>query len=121
MARLGMPSEVEMTAEQREVCAEAISGVRGRVPVPMIAWLRNPELARRGQKLGELLRYQTTIEPMLSEMAILVCARHWTAHTEWTIHKAIALKSGLDPQVAADIAARRVPDLEKNREQKRQT
>jgi 4-carboxymuconolactone decarboxylase len=111
MARLKMPSEAEMTATQKEVCAEAISGLRGKVPAPMIAWLRNPELARRTQRLGELLRYETTIEPHLSEMAILVCARHWTAHLEWTAHKALALKNGLDPQVAADIAARRVPNL----------
>jgi hypothetical protein len=36
-----------------------MAGLRGRVPAPMIAWIRNPELARRARKLGELLRYQT--------------------------------------------------------------
>ncbi len=115
MSRIKMPSEAELTPEQAEVCAEAIAGVRGKVPEPMIAWLRNPEFARRAQKLGELLRFETTIEPHLTEMAILICGRHWTAHLEWTAHKAKALKAGLGPQVIADIAARRVPNLSDER------
>ncbi len=111
MARLSLPPEEELTPEQRAACAEAASGVRGRVPAPMTAWIRNPELARRAQKLGELLRYQTTLEPRLSELAILVCARHWTSHYEWTVHKREGLKAGLDPEAVAAIAARREPGL----------
>ena len=83
----------------------------------MIAWLRSPELARRGQKLGELLRFETTLEPQLTELAILVCGRHWTSHHEWTAHKAIGLKAGLDPEAIAAIAARRVPKLGDDRQQ----
>ncbi|WP_372619182.1 carboxymuconolactone decarboxylase family protein [Falsiroseomonas sp.] len=117
MARLALPSDAEMTQAQREACGEAISGLRGRVPAPMIAWIRNPELARRAQRLGELLRYQTTLEPRLSELAILVCARHWTSHYEWTAHKREGLKAGMDPNVVAAIAARRPPALRDAREQ----
>jgi 4-carboxymuconolactone decarboxylase len=117
MARLTLPPEEELTAEQRAACAEAASGLRGRVPAPMTAWIRNPELARRAQKLGELLRYQTTLEPRLSELAILVCARHWTSHYEWTVHKREGLKAGLDPEAVAAIAARREPGLRDAREQ----
>jgi 4-carboxymuconolactone decarboxylase len=111
MARLNLPPEEAMTPEQKEAVAEVVSGLRGRVPAPMIAWLRNPELARRAQKLGELLRYQTSLEPRLSELAILVCARHWTAHYEWMAHKRDGLKAGMDPEVVAAIAARRPPAL----------
>lgn len=107
MPRLDMPSEERLTADQVAVCAEVVAGRRGRVPAPMIAWLRNPELARRGQKLGELLRFETTLGPRLTELAILVCARHWTSHYEWTAHKRLALEAGLDPEAIADIAARR--------------
>ena len=117
MARLTLPPEEELTPEQRAACAEAVSGLRGRVPAPMVAWLRNPELARRAQKLGELLRYQTTLEPRLSELAILVCARHWTSHYEWTAHKREGLKAGMDPEAVAAIAARRKPGLRDTREQ----
>jgi 4-carboxymuconolactone decarboxylase len=111
MPRLDLPPEAAMTPEQRAACAEAVAGIRGRVPAPMIAWIRNPELATRGQKLGELLRYQTTLEPRLSELAILVCARHWTSHHEWTAHKREGLKAGMDPEVIAAIAERRTPAL----------
>ncbi|MBI0537189.1 carboxymuconolactone decarboxylase family protein [Roseomonas sp. KE2513] len=116
MARIELTPEAERTPEEREVCQEAVSGIRGRVPAPMIAWLKNPELARRGQRLGELLRYQTTLEPRLSELAILVTARHWSSHHEWTAHKREGLKAGMDPEVVAAIAARREPVLRDERE-----
>jgi 4-carboxymuconolactone decarboxylase len=109
MSRLAIPPEDELTAEQKSARDEVVAGIRGRIPAPMIAWLRNPELARRAQKLGELLRYQTSLEPKLSELAILVCGRHWTSHLEWTAHKREGLRAGIDPQVVADIAARRAP------------
>ena len=112
MSRLDLPSVQAMTPDQLMVCAEAKSGPRGKVPEPMYAWVRNPELARRTQKLGELLRFDTTIEPHLVEMAILVCARHWTAHLEWTAHKAKALNAGLDPRIIDDIAAHRTPTFD---------
>jgi 4-carboxymuconolactone decarboxylase len=117
MARLEMPPEAAMTREQKDAVAEVVAGVRGRVPAPMIAWLRNAELAARGQRLGELLRFQTTLEPRLSELAILVCARHWTSHHEWTAHKREGLKAGMDPEAIAAIAARRAPALRDEREQ----
>jgi len=116
MTRLEMPPEAAMSPEQLAVCAETVAGRRGKVPAPMIAWLRHPEFARRGQKLGELLRYETTLEPHLTELAILVCGRHWTAHHEWTAHKAMGLKAGLDPDVIAAIAARSVPELSDDRQ-----
>lgn len=106
MARLSMPASADLTTEQAEVIDEVVSGKRGKVPGPMIAWLRNPELARRGQMLGELLRYDTSLGPVLSELAILVCARHWSSHHEWTAHKRFALEAGLDPRTVEDIAAR---------------
>jgi 4-carboxymuconolactone decarboxylase len=116
MARLAMPPDAELTIEQRAVCAEVIAGKRGKVPAPMIAWLRNPDLARRVQTLGELLRYDTTLEPQLAELAIIICGRHWTSHLEWKAHKAYALQAGVAPDVVADIAARRAPKLTDERQ-----
>src|SRR5690606_7911721 len=116
MPRMSELPEDTLTEAQALACAEARSGPRGRIPAPMIAWLRSPELARRAQKVGEFLRFDTSLEPQLTEFAILLCARHWTSHHEWTAHKALALKAGLDPAVIADIAARRVPRLDTERE-----
>lgn len=111
MARLENLTPEAMTPQQKAACEAVMSGPRGKVPLPMQAWLRNPELSDRIQKLGEVLRYTTTLGPRLTELAILVGARHWTAHIEWKAHKVYALRDGLDPQVIADIAARRVPNF----------
>ena len=77
----------EMDADQVRVAAAASSGKRGRVPAPLRAWLHSPEMGDRAQRLGEFLRYDTVLGPALSELAILVTARAWTAHYEWFAHK----------------------------------
>jgi 4-carboxymuconolactone decarboxylase len=100
-----------MEPEQQDVCTEAAAGIRGRLPAPMIAWVQSPEMARRAQRLGEVLRYQTTLPPTLSELAILITARHWTSHYEWTVHKREGLKAGMDPAAIDAIAAHREPPL----------
>ena len=117
MARIELTPEGQRTPEEARARAEAVAGIRGRVPAPMVAWIQNAALASRAQKLGELLRYQTSLEPRLSELAILVCGRHWTSHHEWTAHKREGLKAGMDPEVIAAIAARRTPTLRDAREQ----
>jgi 4-carboxymuconolactone decarboxylase len=98
-----------LTEEQKTVMREAEEGRRGHVPKPMLGWLGNPEMARRAQHLGALLRYETTLAGRLSELAILVTARHWSAAYAWQAHKREALKCGLDGQIIADIAARKKP------------
>ncbi len=109
MPRMSLPEPGAMTPDQRAVHDEAAAGKRGRAPAPMLAWLANPEFARRAQSLGELLRYDTSLPPRLSELAILVTARHWTAHYEWGAHKPLALQGGLAPAIVDAIAARHTP------------
>ena len=99
----------QMDADQRAVIDEAVAGKRGRIPGPLRIWIRSPELGRHAQRLGAFLRYDTTLGPRLSELAILVTARHWTAHYEWFAHKREALKAGLDPVVITAIATRQTP------------
>jgi 4-carboxymuconolactone decarboxylase len=109
MPRIKILTPEQMSQEQRRVYDETAAGRRGRVPAPLLAWLESPVLADRAQKLGEFLRYETSLSPRLSELAILVIARYWTAQFEWTAHKAEALKAGLDPEIIKDIAKRRPP------------
>lgn len=109
MARITLPSPEDMTPAQRQACDEVTAGKRGKVPAPMIGWLQNPEMARRTQHLGELLRYDTSMSDDLVELAIIICARHWTAHVAWKAHKAYAIKAGLDPRIAEAIAAKQEP------------
>ena len=106
--RLKLLSPGEMSAEQKETYDESIAGKRGAPPAPMMAWLNSPEMARHATRLGEVLRFNTMFPPKLSEIAILVTARHWTAHYEWYAHKRLALNGGMDPESSTPsaIAAR---------------
>jgi 4-carboxymuconolactone decarboxylase len=116
MPRITLPEESEMSEAQRLVCEQTIAGRRGRIPAPLIAWLASPELATRAQKLGEFTRYETSLDPRLSELAILVIARHWTAQFEWYAHKRDGLKAGLDPMVIEAIRHRQTPAFEREDE-----
>src|SRR5690625_1409476 len=109
MARLSLPDDQDMTHEQLAVCHEVQEGLRKKIPAPMIAWLRNPELARRGQRLGELLRFETTLRPALTEIAILACARHWDSYYEWVAHRKLALEAGVSKEIISAIANNQEP------------
>ena len=71
---------------------------------PFRAYTRNPDLASRIIAMADYLRWNSSLPARLSELAILVTARQWTAQYEWFAHYPLAIKAGLDPQVAADIA-----------------
>jgi 4-carboxymuconolactone decarboxylase len=107
--RIKLLSPDGMSADQKSVYDEAVAGKRGSAPAPMMAWLNSPEMARHATRLGEQLRFNTMFPPKLSEIAILVTARHWTAHYEWWAHKRLALKGGLDEKFIDDIRDRRTP------------
>src|SRR5664279_1152407 len=83
---------------------------------PYRAYIRNPDLAPRLTAMSEYLRWNTSLPPRLSELAILITARQWTAQDEWFAHYPLALKGGLDPKVAGDIAAGKRPNTMKDDE-----
>ena len=110
--RLELLSPGEMTADQKQTYDESIAGKRGAPPAPMMAWLNSPEMARHATRLGGVLRFDTVFPAELSEIAILVTARHWTSHYEWFAHKRLALAGGLDPKIIDDIRDRRTPHFD---------
>ncbi len=95
----------QMTPEQKSVANAILSGPRKTLNGPFNAWLRSPELADRLQKVGEYLRFNSSLPPRLNEFAILITARHWTSQYEWFAHYPLAIKAGLDPKIAVDLAA----------------
>jgi 4-carboxymuconolactone decarboxylase len=98
-----------MSAEQRAAAEGIIKGPRGGLRGPFNAWLRSPVFADRMQKVGEYLRFNSSIPADLNEFAILVTARVWTSQYEWYAHHAMAMKAGLSPAIAADLAEGRRP------------
>jgi 4-carboxymuconolactone decarboxylase len=103
--------ESEMSEAQLKAAREFASGPRGRMNPngPNFALLRSPQLMERTQKLGEYLRYNSSIPTRLNEFAILITARQWNAQMEWFSHNELALKAGLSPEVAADLAQGKRP------------
>jgi 4-carboxymuconolactone decarboxylase len=94
-----------LTPEQKPVY-DAIAAARsGSVPKPFHVFLQAPELTDRVQQLGALLRYRTGLPPRLSEIAILVTAKHWDAQYEWSVHEGEARKAGVPEDVIRAIAA----------------
>jgi 4-carboxymuconolactone decarboxylase len=99
----------QMTPAQKQVADAIASGPRKGLGGPFNAWLRSPEMADRMQKLGEQVRYRSSVPAKLNEFAILITARAWNAKYEWYAHYPLALQAGLEPAVAADLAQGRRP------------
>lgn len=98
------PLDLEaLNPRQREVYDAIASGPRGRVRGPLAIWLHRPDLADRAQALGRYCRYDTSLPPRLSELAILATARVWMSEFEWAAHKPIALKAGVSGEIVEAI------------------
>lgn len=99
----------KLTAEQKKAAEEFAAG-RG-VPVfgPFIPLLRSPEVMLRAKAMGDYLRYKSVLPPRLNEFAILITARQWTQQYEWAVHYPIAIKAGLNAEVAEAVVEGRRP------------
>ena len=117
MSRLEELSYDEMNPEQQALHDEILSGPRSRIGGPMNGWFRNPEIGSLIQKVGAYCRYHTTLEPKLSELAILVVARQWNQTVEWWAHQPLAIKAGLSPDIAEAIENRSQPTFHDEKEE----
>lgn len=100
----------QWTADQKRYAQEIIDGPRGALISPFVPLLRSPELMAHAGRMGEYLRYRSALGLRLSELAILITARHWTQQVEWAIHAPIAQKEGIAAATIAAIAEGREPD-----------
>jgi 4-carboxymuconolactone decarboxylase len=100
----------KMNPAQRKVADAIMSGPRGSIQGPFNAWLRSPDLADRLQKVGEYIRFNTSLDKRVNEMAIIITAQYWGAQYEWFAHQPLALKAGLSSAVADAIGAGRKPE-----------
>jgi 4-carboxymuconolactone decarboxylase len=108
--RLPPLERAAMTEAQRKVADELAAGPRGGVKGPFIPLLRSPELMGRLQKVGEYLRFQSSLEARVSEFVMCVVSRQWTQQFEWAVHAPLALKAGVDAATIDGLAAGRRPE-----------
>jgi 4-carboxymuconolactone decarboxylase len=106
----------QMTPAQRTVADAIMSGPRQKMSGPFNAWLRSPELADRLQKVGEYVRFNTSLDKRLNEMAIIMTAQYWGSQYEWYAHAPLAIKAGLDPEIVAALGAGNKPEKMKDDE-----
>ncbi len=99
----------QLTPEQERMVTDLLAGTRTSLNGPFNALLRSPEMGNHAQKLGEYVRFKTSVPRRLNEMAILMTARFWSSQYEWYAHEKLALAAGLDPAVIDGIHAGRRP------------
>jgi 4-carboxymuconolactone decarboxylase len=111
----------KLSPEQNKLIQTMLAGPRGGgdTSPEKVKWVRehglfggylqSPELGDRLQKVGEYVRFNTSINPRLNEFAILITARYWTAQYEWYAHLPLAVKAGLDPKIAEQLAQNKRP------------
>jgi len=107
----------QMSTEQQRVLDAILSGPRGNLDGPFLAWIHSPGLADRAQELGAFCRYHTQIPLRLSELTILVTAAWWQSQAEWQIHEPIARKAGLGETVIESLRLGQEPEFAERDEQ----
>ena len=111
MPRIPLPATRDDLVDdaQRGVWDSVVAGPRGRVIGPLRAAIHAPDLARAWSSLGESLRFGTSLGKRLSELAIIVTGRRWSAQVEWFVHAQAAADAGLEPEIIAAIRDGRPP------------
>jgi 4-carboxymuconolactone decarboxylase len=84
--------------------SRTLAGLQG----PSGISLHSPDLGARMRAVNQYLRYETTLDRRLTELAILVTARELDQQFEWTAHEPAALKEGLEPAIV-DVVKHRKP------------
>jgi 4-carboxymuconolactone decarboxylase len=73
----------------------------GALTGPFNAFVHAPGIGRRLSSLGAALRFSTSIERRLTEVAIITVGSHWKAEFEWWAHARMAVDHGV-PQAVVD-------------------
>jgi 4-carboxymuconolactone decarboxylase len=77
---------------------------------PWTVLLRVPDLIVPSLELRLHNLNDSALSRKLTEMAILIAARHWTNNFEWNSHNPLATTAGLDGSIIAAIADGRRPE-----------
>ena len=104
-----------MTAEQLALYNEIVSGRRAAsfpgklldeeamLTGPFDVMLRNPSLGLHLSRLGECLRFESSLSSIHIELLILLVSAEWECNYEWYFHAPIAEKVGLEHTLIEEI------------------
>jgi len=75
----------------------------GTLSGPFNAFVHAPDAGGPLASLGAALRFGSSIERRLTEVAVITVASHWRAEFEWSAHARIAREAGVPDAVVAAI------------------
>src|SRR5262245_22393734 len=103
-----------MTAEQKAFVTSVLSGPRGDISGSLGVMIVSPAFADLAQKTIAYARFAgregySIVPPKLSELAIIMGARAWTAHYAWYVPRRAAERAGVPTAVIDAIRDGRRP------------
>jgi 4-carboxymuconolactone decarboxylase len=112
VSRLPYLGRDDLSPEGQQVW-DSIAGSRGSEVVnagggltgPFNAFVHTPDVGRHLTSLGAVLRFGTSIERRLSEVAIITVGARWRAEFEWWAHARMARRHGV-PDAVVDAIGR---------------
>ena len=113
--RIPRPASYDaMTAEQQAFVRSVLSGPRPDISGSLGVMIVSPVFADLAQKTIAYARFAgregySSVPPKLSELAIIMGARAWTAHYAWYVHRRAAERAGVPPAVIDAIRDGRRP------------
>jgi 4-carboxymuconolactone decarboxylase len=119
VSRLPYVSRDQLSAEGQDVW-DSIVATRGSRVVneqggltgPFNAFVQAPDAGRHLSPLGAVLRFGTSVDRRLAEIAIITVAAHWKAEYEWLSHTRTAREHGVPEAVITAIAEGAEPPFE---------
>ena len=117
MSRLAPLDLTTLTPAQKTVADAIVSGPRGGLRGPFEAWLRSPGLADPAQKLGEHVRFGTSLPRDLSELAIILTGKRWKAQFEFWAHARMAKEAGIAEDIVEAVRLGTPPNFRRPEEQ----
>jgi len=104
-----------MTTEQQAFVKSVLSGPRPDISGSLGVMIASPVFADLAQKTIAYSRFAgregySVVPPKLSELAIIMGARAWTAHYAWYVHRRAAERAGLPEAVIVGVRDGRRPE-----------
>jgi 4-carboxymuconolactone decarboxylase len=108
MPRIPTVTRESLPADKRSIY-DTIGQSRGQVSGPFPVLLNSPEVAGRIAALGHYLRYESTLKPMIRELAIMTVAREFDCQYAWTSHESLARQAGVRDEAITALRDRKAP------------
>jgi 4-carboxymuconolactone decarboxylase len=104
MSRMRMLTTKDELPESAHATFDAIATSRGRVGGPFAVLLHSPEVAERTAHLGAYIRFESSLDAAVRELATIATAHECRCAYEWGAHETQAQKAGVDPRAIEAVA-----------------